>query len=127
MRQGSLGKGGGEMLPKLYGLCFGGFHFIAVRLCTPVLRRVPAVRCISHHHVDLDPRGANVDHYIVWACACDGGMLRRERCQKVSRVPRDPGIEPKFDVSSCQEVGIRDNSAVVTCLCSASLAGPSFL
>ena len=65
------------MLPKLYGLCFGVFHVNAVRLCTPVLLRVPAVRCMSHYHVDLDPRGADVDHNIMWACACDGGMQAR--------------------------------------------------
>ena len=116
MRQGTFGKGTGEVFPKLYGLRFCIFHFYAFWLCIFVLLGVPTVWCVSHDHVDLDPRGADINNNVMWSCAGDGGMLGCEHCQWVVWIPWDADIELKFDVPCRKGVGVRNNSAVVTCL-----------
>ena len=122
-----FGKGSGKMFPKINGLSFCVFHLYAVLLCASMLPRIPAVRSICHYDINVDPRGTNVDYDVMGARACDGGMFGSEHSERVTRVPRDPGIEPELNVSSCRGIRVRNNSSIITRLCSAALAGPSFL
>ena len=103
--QGAFGKGTGEMLPEIDGLRLCVLYFCAILFGLLVLLGIPTVGCVSHYHVDLQPRGADVDNDVVWSRACYCGMLGCEHCQWIIGVPRDPSVEPKFDVPAAGKLG----------------------
>ena len=93
---------------------------------------IPAAGCVSNYHVDLYPRGTDIDYDVMWSCACDGGVLCCEHCQWVVGVPKNAGIEPEFDIPCRKGVGVGDDSAIVSslsrprpCPCSAPTSGAS--